>query len=295
MIFTENKIEIVQAAINYIESNLLEDMDLDGVANCAHVSLSHLYRVFPMLTGVTVKEYIRLRRMSKAAVELRCGEESILDISIKYGFNSQESFLKVFHKLFGITPGEYRKTGKPITLLEKKDILRDFIHKASHESLQEGVYKKLDVNTFTIFKPAHKWIAKVNRDNWSDFYEECEKRGIMEIIDNIPSDRRYGGGLMTIEGFKTMIVCYGKEVPADYEGEVPEFCEVFDFPASKYIVFNHIPYPPEDHGSVIHSVYAAAENFKPEDYGFSWNAENLPIYNDDDEFGFTVSCPVREL
>jgi hypothetical protein len=243
---------------------------------------------------MTIKEYIRLRRMTKAAVELRCSDMSIIDLSIKYCFNSQEAFLRVFSRLFGITPGEYRKTGGSLVFMEKKDILRDFIHKAAHDSLYEGIVKNLNVNIYTIYKPSHKWIAKINRENWPDFYEECHKREIMKIIDGLPSNGRYGGGIISDKPFN-MLASYGKEVPVDYQGEVPEFCEVFSIPSAKYIVFNHPPYPAEDHGSVIHSVYNAADNFNPEDYGYTWASQDLPTYNDDDKFGFTLMRPVVEL
>lgn len=291
----EFQIQTVQAAINYIEGNLLAEVELEGIAEAAQISLSHLYRIFFSLTGMTIKEYIRYRRMAKAAVELRAGEISIIDAAIKYGFSSQEAFSRVFNKLFNISPGEYRKTGNPIIILEKKDILKDFIHKAAHEALEEGVFKKFDVNIYVIFKPAHKWIAKLNKDNWDNFYEECYKKGIMKLIDKIPSDRRYGGGTITDKTSKHIYVSYGKEVPEDYEGEIPEFCDSFTFPAANYAVFNHPPYSQEDHGSVIKSVYGAIDKFIPEEFGFTWDIENLPIYNDDDLFGFTVARPLKLL
>ena len=288
------QIKIVQDSINYIESNLLEDINLNDISKYANISLSHLYRLFSLFTGMTIKEYIRIRRMTKAAIELRCSDISIIDLSIKYGFGSQEAFLRVFCRLFGITPGEYRKTGRALALMEKKDILRDFIHKAAHDSLNAGIFKALNVNIYTIYKPSHKWIAKINRENWPDFYEQCHKCGIMKIIDNLPGDGRHGGGIIS-DNHYNMLTSYGKEVPEDYQGEVPEFCEVFNVPSSKYIVFNHPPYPTEDHGSVIHSVYNTSYSFNPEDYGYKWASQDLPTYNDDDKFGFTLMRPVVEL
>ena len=291
----EHQINTVQSVINHIEHKIMEDVSLDNIAQQAHISLSHLYRLFSSLTGMTIKEYIRLRRMAKAVVEVRNSNNSIIDVAVKYGFQSQESFTRVFNRLYGITPGEYRKTGKPVLLLEKKEIMQDFIHKAAHESISDGNVKVLNINIYTIYKPAHIWIAKINREKRKDFYEDCEKKGLMKIINEIPSEMRYGGGFIPVDTPEGMIVSYGKEVPDDYNGYIPDFCEVFHFPASKYIVFNYPPYPQEDHGSVVKSVFSGMNKFKPEEHGFKWSSLRLPVYNDDDRFGFTLMRAVEKI
>jgi AraC-like DNA-binding protein/DNA gyrase inhibitor GyrI len=72
------------------------------------MSLPSLYRLFYAHTGFTVKEYIRSRRLSKAALELGNHNESILQIAVKYGFKSHEAFTRAFKKKFGLNPGEIR-------------------------------------------------------------------------------------------------------------------------------------------------------------------------------------------
>lgn len=105
--------------------------------------------------------------------------------------------------------------------------MQDFIHKAAHASISDGNVKALNINIYTIYKPAHNWIAKVNREKWKDFYEDSEKKGLMKIINEISSEMRYGGGFVPVDTPEGMIVSYGKEVSDDYDGYIPDFCEIF--------------------------------------------------------------------
>jgi AraC family transcriptional regulator len=97
-------------AIGYIEENLLEDIDYKEVARRAYCSEYHFQRMFSYLAGVSLSEYIRRRRLSLAAFELMNSKARILDIAIKYGYNSPDSFTRAFQSLHGITPSEARKS-----------------------------------------------------------------------------------------------------------------------------------------------------------------------------------------
>lgn len=103
-----NFYETIQNGINYIETNLEKEITLEKVAAESYMSLPSLYRLFYAHTGFTVKEYIRNRRLSKAALELANHNESILQIAVKYGFKSHEAFTRAFKKKFGLNPGEIR-------------------------------------------------------------------------------------------------------------------------------------------------------------------------------------------
>lgn len=113
----------IQKAINYIEENLLEIIVLEEVAGLAGFSLFHFRRIFHALVGTSVKDYIRKRRLDMAAAELLSNKTTILDIAIKNGYESHESFSRAFKKMLGITPGQYRQLSRHITLLGKKSLL----------------------------------------------------------------------------------------------------------------------------------------------------------------------------
>jgi len=111
-----------QKALHYIENNLLAELKPDEIAAHICASASNFQRVFGIVTGFSVAEYIRLRRLSLAGQELRGGQCKVLDTALKYGYDSPESFAKAFARFHGITPSaaksnpEALKTFAPITI-----------------------------------------------------------------------------------------------------------------------------------------------------------------------------------
>jgi len=101
-------------ALNYIEESLDNDIDLKEVARLALCSEYHFQRMFSFLSGVTLSEYIRRRRLTVAAFELNKSDIRIIDIAIKYGYNSPDSFTRAFQGLHGITPSEARYNGQSL-------------------------------------------------------------------------------------------------------------------------------------------------------------------------------------
>ena len=99
----------IQHSVDYIDTHLMEDINLDEVAACSGYSLSHFHRVFPAITGFTLKEFVRNKRLAAAARRLVDGRERILDIALDCGFESQEVFTRAFTALYGLTPGSFRE------------------------------------------------------------------------------------------------------------------------------------------------------------------------------------------
>ena len=104
-----NYYESIQRSIDYIENRLEEEIDPGGAAREAMMSLSNFYRMFFALAGFTVKEYVRLRRISLAAEELTSGGSCIVDLAVKYGFESGDAFSRAFRRITGYLPSEFRK------------------------------------------------------------------------------------------------------------------------------------------------------------------------------------------
>lgn len=98
-------------ALYYIEENLTKDIDFREVAKLALCSEYHFKRMFSFLAGITLSEYIRRRRLTLAAFELRDNNMKVIDIAIKYGYNSPDSFTRAFQNLHGLTPSEAKKNG----------------------------------------------------------------------------------------------------------------------------------------------------------------------------------------
>ncbi|EDX66380.1 AraC family transcriptional regulator [Bacillus cereus] len=100
----------MNAAMQYIEDNLTHDIDFKEVAKIAYCSEYHFKRMFSFLAGISLSEYIRCRRLTLAAFELKNSDAKVIDVAIKYGYNSPDSFSRAFQNLHGITPSEARSS-----------------------------------------------------------------------------------------------------------------------------------------------------------------------------------------
>jgi len=98
-------LERVNGALHYIEENLTDEIDFQEVARIACCSEYHFKRMFAFLAGVTLSEYIRRRRLTLAAFELQDSGKRVIDVALKYGYNSPDAFTRAFH-----TPTEARQT-----------------------------------------------------------------------------------------------------------------------------------------------------------------------------------------
>jgi AraC family transcriptional regulator len=104
-------LERMNGAIGYIEDHLTKELDLEKVAQTACCSIYHFQRMFSFITDIPLSEYIRRRRLTLAAFDLQNSEARIIDLAIKYGYDSHESFARAFFRLHGLTPSAARAQG----------------------------------------------------------------------------------------------------------------------------------------------------------------------------------------
>lgn len=103
--------EGIQSAVDYIEENLTEELDIGDIAAKAYVSPFHFQRIFSVLCGMTVGDYIRCRRLTLAAQELSSSDIKVIDAAVKYGYDSPDSFARAFTKFHGISPSAAKERG----------------------------------------------------------------------------------------------------------------------------------------------------------------------------------------
>jgi AraC family transcriptional regulator len=113
----------IQTAIEFIEKNLQEELNITDIAAEACFSAFHFQRLFQAISGFSVQEYIRKRRLSEAAALLKETSKNILEIAVSFQYNSQEAFTRAFESYFGITPAKYRKAEIRINRLNKINLL----------------------------------------------------------------------------------------------------------------------------------------------------------------------------
>ncbi|MFE5809004.1 helix-turn-helix domain-containing protein [Streptomyces sp. NPDC056491] len=104
-------LERLNQTLEYIERHLDRQVDGAELARIAATSEYHLRRMFSALAGMPLSEYVRRRRLTLAGAEVLAGQESLLEIAVRYGYGSGEAFARAFRAMHGVGPGEARRTG----------------------------------------------------------------------------------------------------------------------------------------------------------------------------------------
>ena len=105
-----DSLSYLNKAMEYIEEHLTEDIDFSEISKIACCSEYHFKRMFSFLSGIGLSEYIRRRRLTLAALDLRDESLRIIDIAVKYGYDSDDSFSRAFRAMHGVLPSEVRKS-----------------------------------------------------------------------------------------------------------------------------------------------------------------------------------------
>ncbi|MBD5548636.1 MAG: AraC family transcriptional regulator [Lachnospiraceae bacterium] len=238
----------IKGAINYMENHLLDIQTPKEVADHVYISPMYLQRGFQIMTGYSISEYIRNRRLYHSALELAENKEKIIDIAYKYGYETPESFTKAFTRFHGATPSEVRKNRhlmKPFHPLrisiviqggERMDFTVDkmagfkiigFSKEFSFENPQEEIpkfwdeiYEKYCQGLFTGNTPANE-IEQAVYDNRIGEFGVC--------IDDIGKD---GNFLYMIAG-------------RYMGGEIPPGLEIYDLPDSEWAKFKCVGAMPD--------------------------------------------------
>lgn len=167
--YKENKNRL-EELIEYVEKNLTEKIDYKKLAQILLVNEYTLHRIFYFVTNISLAEYIRKRRLSMAAIDLLEGKEKIIDIAIKYQYDSATAFSRAFKNMMGFNPKEVHKNQREISyfpVLKLDEI---------EEELEEITFQKLENVSFefyTIHRQAKlKDLAKVAQTFWKEIIKE---------------------------------------------------------------------------------------------------------------------------
>lgn len=282
-----NWITGIGKAIDYVEDNITGQIDYEQAAKQAYSSAFHFQRVFGILCGYTLGDYIRMRRLSLAGQEIISSDLKIIDIALKYGYDSPESFSRAFTRFHGETPSEARKSGKirsfsrltvNLTLIggntmdyriEKKDALKVICRKAQFK------------------KPGDDY----NQTEIPLFWQQCTADGtISKVCSYIPQNPTLKGVLgicfsneMTQEGFP-----YG--IGAEYRGgEITDGLEVVEIPAYTYAVFTVKGKMPDAFRETYRRI--CTEFFASSDYEYGNGAE-IEVYPSADVQNPDYTCEI---
>lgn len=163
-------IESITKAVSYIEKNLTEELTVESIATHVQISQFYFQKGFSMLCGFTVGDYIRQRRLSQAASEFVSGKEKIIDIALKYGYDSPDSFTKAFIRFHGITPTSARRNGTTLKSFAPLKILFTLKggYTMDYKIVEKEAFTVIGVQKKFLYEDAKREIPKF----WASIYQE---------------------------------------------------------------------------------------------------------------------------
>jgi AraC family transcriptional regulator len=229
-------IQSIQKSIDYMESNILEDINYEDVARYVYMSNYHFHRLFSMITGITANEYIRKRRLSMAGQEISMSDAKVLDISLKYGYDSPESFSKAFMRFHGVTPSIARRSG-----MELKSFNR-LIIKISLEGGTIMDYKIVKKESFKLLTKVKEFrvesISEEDNRDIPNFWNECAESGVLKQLKSNTEKHDIYGACKPISK-ESKYFDYG--IAMEYcGGDIPEGFVVWDVKPTLWGVFKCI-------------------------------------------------------
>lgn len=266
----------VQRMQDYIEENLDKEMTLTDMAKVSLFSPWYSYRLFRESLGISIAEYIRKLRLSKAALRIRDEQCRIIDVAFELGFGSVDGFTRAFHKEFGCNPSDYVRNPVPIGLfvpygVKYRELRKDEIDMSDTQSIFVQV----------VHKPERLCIIKrgILAEDYFPYCEEvsCDVWGILLSMKSLSGEPVC---LWLPEKFKkpnTSTYVQGVEVEKNYMGIVPEGFDVITLPETDYLMFQGQPFCEEDYCEAIRSVQHAINTYNPSVIGYQWDNSNPRI------------------
>ena len=236
----------IRAAIDYMETHITDDISAQDVAGQVFLSPFFLQRGFSLMTGYGIGEYLRNRRLYQAALDLRKTEEKVIDIALRYGYETPESFTKAFTRFHDATPTQVRD-GAAVNV---------FLPLTIKLSIQGGHQMEVKITPMFPFKVIGFQKVFDNETAYAEipkFWDEiCEKYAYSVYTGNAPANPyeqalmdncigEYGVCIDDIGGGKFRYLVAGKYTG----GDVPEGMVVYEFPRCDWAVFDCIGPIPE--------------------------------------------------
>jgi AraC family transcriptional regulator len=232
--------ERMNTAIGYIEDNLAGEIDYTEAAKKACCSLFHFQRMFMVIIGATPAEYARKRKLTLAARELASTDAKVIDIALKYGYDSPDSFTRAFRNVHGITPQAARAPGVKLAAFPRISFNIEL------KGGNDMDYRVIEKPAFEILGRSRKFRT-VNGENfikipqfWQEYMKTDEYKTLMDLTEGKPG-KVTGGGCLG--------VCFGGEAtnwdPFSYgigiekpAKKSPVKFEVIPVPAAAWAVFD---------------------------------------------------------
>lgn len=224
----------IQRAIDYMEEHITEDLDYETIGEQAFCSSYYFQRIFHILCGFSLGEYIRNRRLTLAGMELSATNSRVLDIALKYGYESPESFSRAFYKFHGITPSEARRDGSKLKSFSRISV------KIMMKGGSIMDYQIVEKKAFYVLErvETHSIVDSQNKNTIPEYWTRAKEDGTLQKLLERTSDQTFIYG-----------ICYGNERSdsktfeysiasvCDADCEVPKGFHIREIPARTWAVF----------------------------------------------------------
>jgi len=280
-------IKIIENALRYIEENLSGELTVGRIAEKVNISPFYFQKGFSMLCGYSVGEYIRMRRLSVAGSELVTSDNKVIDLALKYGYDSPDSFTKAFTRFHGSTPTDVRRKGallKSFAPLHIKIIL-DGGNTMEYRVEEKPAFRVMGVSKMFSYETANADVPQY----WDEIHVQAAVKPV-EGMYGICFDEEMGGNR-----FRYMI--------ADdlEEGEAGEKnLETYEVPRHTWAIFpcrGAMPLSLQEVNRRIFSEWLPASNYEiAEGYNIEYYSDSAEFKDgtQDPDYYAEVWIPVRE-
>lgn len=293
-----NIADSLQNAIHYMEDHLKDEVDYNILAQKSCMSSFYFQRIFSALCGYTVGDYVRYRRLTLAGTELSERKVKVIDVALKYGYETPESFTRAFKEFHGITPSQAKRNG---------DMLKYFSPLSVSITLRGGFMEKLEKDSYRIVhKDAFIVLEKVeqhtvdystNKNTVPEFWTRSWSDGTVKtLLRNMSADRDLFGicynnySQNTGELFDYSIAC-----ACNPDVEVPEGYRMNTIPARTWAVFDCVGPMPQAMQQAWHTI---CTEFVPSDkyeLTYEFNIEAYSAGNmTGEDYKSEIWVPIRE-
>ena len=278
----------IKDAVRYIESHITEDITMNDIADHVHISPFYFHKGFSILCGYSVMEYIRNRRMALAGEELITSDITVMELAMKYRYDSPDSFTKAFSRFHGHTP---------LTVRKDKTMVKTFAPLKLTISLKGGYimdYRIVRKESFAVLGASKEFSYENAKQEIPLFWQEHYSSGKGEYVCGmfgINVDPQMGN-----EKFEYLIAdIYNPSM------DIPDGLTVKTIPAFTWAVFpckGALPYSLQDVNTKIFSEWLPAL----QDYEFAagycvemYDAPNkYPNGTNDENYYTEIWIPVRK-
>lgn len=225
---------------DYIEDHLMESFSVQDLAQIVCYDTYQFGRIFAYVVGITLTEYVRNRRLSVAALELKKPHAKVIDVALKYGYDSPEAFSRAFKAFHGMAPREVSKPGAALKMFPKLTFqisikgAFEMTYRIEEHGTIKGVGLSKNFGKWTLNSEGKTWKEQMGERwaFWNKFLNEGSDR-LMSLQYKLYRKPYYQFGMTYTDEKGDLIECIGAE---DAGGDYKEFIK-FEVPAHTWAIF----------------------------------------------------------